>query len=1238
MKKHTKIRIFLSTCIAGLAAVFCGVLFSSTLAVEASAETTLAGYKTDGSSVRIYEVDDEGNYNDTTRNGIRFHVEMPMDSVLNGDALIPDAAVTNERNGSFKLADGFKTYTLIIPTNRLSGELTRDTANVMELDTTEYWFKDREGNAESVAYVYGLPKNQYTTSLSFRGIICSVAEDGTETLIASTEVSERCMAYVAKKAYQDTEIGAVSWGEDGALNEDALGKIKTYIPIYNVTYNVDGATTSEEVWWGDAPKKAPTGDFNTWYNEDTSEEINVTETMSYATSQNITLTSTSAAYFTLTGVEYTTSGFNVYATLPTKNFAHETELKPETIDMQKADGTKVSATAVSVIVGGGAGADAISKISISFDYTSISNGDTLTILKSSHFYNEGTLYELELDYDFVYNNKVWELPLGQIVQRDILVIENYTEPGANGVEENIRVTFENDFLVNGNATLSGDGKVYITRKEDGRVDYITNGYYYWNQGANKILEMPQGSNLWGEKNGDVLTIEAGTRLVQNNGYYVFQDTITATFDGGSNWNFTTEEYKIDTSAFTAAYTRQEGNKIYIDVHTATQWADHHVKVVCNDGTLTYHDTDNVTTLDPNEIYYHGENGNQILRIHLDRFSVTGDWVTIPKNTEFWVGNKIYILQEDVISYFVDTSVNSSGLGSTWVTNPTIKEVSKDDMTTIYWYEDNVRYQTSSVWSSAENNRVVVDGTYIEGDGVICEGTTYSRFHYYGGANSLLELKDVTFGENGGSVTLKAGTILWLFNNVDASYTGAYELSEDITIEVSGAAGSQIYKEKEVLRISQGDFVSVYNDGSHGGEIRLHMASVAITKYVYATVEGSATLNGNPTTTAFVYGYKDGTYTGNTIVAFTGEGFGGAFQAATAGDRVKIADGTKLWLADGSGYVYVDGDIEYIYNGSAYAPANAQYTITFNTGAAQVNVNGAPVTSYTVNAGGSVTFSVTVGDGYVLSSVEGATDNGDGTYTIANVIENKTVTVTTKQVIKLTADSISLIEVYNSDSVGYRLHLEKTDEISVITGGNYGISCSQSVFLKLGGVETTPTKYNYFGLIDSTNHQMLEFICDITKMTYGDTICIKQDTAFTVGAILLRAQEDICFIYTQGNEWMAYKDQKLETDSLDILHNVYNDGNELRIVIDDQSETHYGFAYFEGKMTCGSKTSDVVFIYGGNSPQYKGYTIIGFRGVKMEAGDIIIIEEGSKIYVPTGYYEIEQEIRILYDGNTWSIVN
>ena len=41
---------------------------------------------------------------------------------------------------------------------------------------------------------------------------------------------------------------------------------------------------------------------------------------------------------------------------------------------------------------------------------------------------------------------------------------------------------------------------------------------------------------------------------------------------------------------------------------------------------------------------------------------------------------------------------------------------------------------------------------------------------------------------------------------------------------------------------------------------------------------------------------------------------------------------------------------------------------------------------------------------------------------------------------------------------------------------------------------------------------------------------------------------------------------------------------------------------------------------------------------MEAGDIIIIEEGSKIYVPTGYYEIEQEIRILYDGNTWSIVN
>ena len=123
MKRYKKIRIFLSTCIVGLASVFCGVLFSSVSSIDASAETTLAGYKTDGSSVRIYELDDDNNYIDTTRKGIRFHVEMPMDSALNGDALIPDSSVRNERNGSFKLADGFKTYTLVIPTSKLESAL-----------------------------------------------------------------------------------------------------------------------------------------------------------------------------------------------------------------------------------------------------------------------------------------------------------------------------------------------------------------------------------------------------------------------------------------------------------------------------------------------------------------------------------------------------------------------------------------------------------------------------------------------------------------------------------------------------------------------------------------------------------------------------------------------------------------------------------------------------------------------------------------------------------------------------------------------------------------------------------------------------------------------------------------------------------------------------------------------------------------------------------------------------------
>ena len=168
--------------------------------------------------------------------------------------------------------------------------------------------------------------------------------------------------------------------------------------------------------------------------------------------------------------------------------------------------------------------------------------------------------------------------------------------------------------------------------------------------------------------------------------------------------------------------------------------------------------------------------------------------------QFWVGGKVYKLTENIISYFVDTKQwNESkqqwdGKGATWITNPAITEITKDNFTSITWYQSNIRFETNELWSTCPNNKVIMDDTYIDGDGVVITGSNYSGFYYYGQTNKLFEMQGVNFSEDGGSVTLKKGTFFWLFDNVDFTFVSGYELAEDITISISGATGSQIYKD------------------------------------------------------------------------------------------------------------------------------------------------------------------------------------------------------------------------------------------------------------------------------------------------------------------------------------------------------------------------------------------------------------------------------------------------------------
>ena len=1123
----------LLTCFAVFTTMLCAAFGVGALKpTQAKAEDgTLSStvYQTDGASVRVFKWNGS-SYEGTDRQGIRFHVETGANYLIPGTSTPLLDTTQKNQNGSYKMAEGYKSYTLIIPTRLMGGsnDLTKDLNKVMAIETTEYWFSDKDGNWESVAYIHNIPQKWYTDEYTYRGIVVKV--DGeTETPVMWTPMERRSLAWVAKQAYLDTIDESTNLWDTAENDATAAPLIKEFIPTYTINY-ADGSAP-EKVLWGD--KIVGVDAEKTYYDETNHEPIDVTKPLEMAMSTTITLSGATVSNFVFTGVEYTDEGFNVFATLPTGHFGHDVELEPSTIDMVTDTGKVIKATSAIVHVEG-TGSDAVSKLMIGFSYENISNGTTLTILKTTHFYNNGNLYNLSKDYTFEYYNQTWELPLGQITLVNIETIINYTET-VNGTDEHdVRITFKENFLINGDVAFKNadgtDAKITITCPENNNQvkKTISDGYYYWNQGGAKILEIPgaKGGNFWGEHDGDVMTIPAGTRVYQNNGYYLVSETITATFNGGGSdgkWVFEPKYHEIDASHFLSAYTRQEGDVIYIDVTTQDRWATECVEVVCNDGQVTYHHTDNVTKHELINTFYHGENNHQILRFHLHEFSVTGDWVTIPAGIEFWVGNDVYTLTEEVKSYFVDTKQWNSeeqqwdGKGATWITNHKIEDVFLTDFTSIQWYENNIRFETKDIWSTKANNKVIIDDTYINGVGVETHGTNYNGFYYYGGTNNLLEMQGVNFDATGGSVTLKAGIFFWLFDNQNHfAYVNGYHLAEDIVIQVSGVTGSPIYKDVEVYSITKADIASLVNDGAHDGEIRVHLNSKIVTNmYGAGEVEGSATLKGkattSATTSAYVYAEHPtiGGYTGNTIIAFTGA-FGKPFQATNKGDLVTIAAGTKVWLSNSAGYVTFAEELNYVWNGSAYVP-QTEHNVTINSAVTIKDMDGDEITGpITAKTGKRVTFEVVIPENYMLASVTNATKTGDNTYTTDYLFDDVTVTVNCFKPISIEQSSIeSIIAYYDKDNPndfeGFRLQLKATDEINAVATKYNGVF-DGTIEMKVGAT-TAPTTFRYYG----DGNRMIAIGCDISGMEAGDYLTIKAGSIFIYDTGIFKVESDINII-------------------------------------------------------------------------------------------------------------------------------
>ena len=236
----------------------------------------------------------------------------------------------------------------------------------------------------------------------------------------------------------------------------------------------------------------------------------------------------------------------------------------------------------------------------------------------------------------------------------------------------------------------------------------------------------------------------------------------------------------------------------------------------------------------------------------------------------------------------------------------------------------------------------------------------------------------------------------------------------VTYTITATAGTGGTAQPATQTVTAGQDASVAVAASDGyciqqitvdGDVQFTAADASRTEYTvqFPAVDASHTVEAS---FAQVY----------TVTARIGEGgtvkLGG--QSVTDGDSAAfLADDTltftvepeKGWqiegvTANGSPLTGTNGSYTYTVKGDCTIAVTFQkltYTITANIGAGGT----ASISSEKVEHGGSVTVTVTPDEGYTVGSVQTAggtslTLNADGTYTLANVTEDQTITVTFQQ--------------------------------------------------------------------------------------------------------------------------------------------------------------------------------------------------------------------------------------------------
>ena len=999
MRKFSfKLKTFLISTLSALAVVFCAISFMPTIySAKADGKIDASVFQTDGASVRVFETlrDDNGNliFNETTRTGIRFHVEMG-DGYLYGGQKVIDTTVTNERNGSFKLADGFKTYTLILPTRLLDGDLTFSTGKALKIDTSEYWFKDSDGNLESVAYVWDIPAHRLTDNFSYRGVLCTVAQDGTETVVAQTNLAERCIAEVSKLARQtaldEAEEGNYRWGED--KHAKSLEILQGFIPTYNITYKVNGQETYETVFWGDEPQHVPTeGAKGAWYDKEAHEEVDLSGTLDFAESRTLVLETTSSDEFVLTGVAaYTNnngkSGVKIYATLHSDKFSYNQELDIHAINVEyEGSGTFDGITGVWTMEDEEAGGQM--RLFFAFDSSKMVSGDKIIIKGDSIFYANGVMYKLTEDYTIDYDGISYGMFLGYLNNSHIKSIYNAPEDtNEDDVDDEftIRVEFHEDIMITDAFKFVNDSSttpVYVERKNGDKIKII-GGEYYWNNGAFKILELiaendtTKGTSAYGIESGDKLKVLAGTKLVQNGGYYVFEDEMYAEFvksnapeyeRTGGYWTIGTQKAAFGISEFATTGENvidAHGNK-EMRINTATHWFTTtptlSIENMSSAPYGAYFTKADGTKIEITEFVYHGQdNGNggnyQILGIRGNIGENAGDMITIIAGTRFWSGNVYYTISEEVHFYFN---------GTYWVTNfdkTSFGELDASSFNGRIHHHDGTQirmYFTSPLAGLTDDPDT--SNTWQIGKGSITmNGIPYTSLTYhYWDANSVFliinqgtaSVSPVGIDLFHDTLVIEEGTTLWsgavayqFTERLEFRYIGyepegnmpqAWVLVRENNVNVAKANISELTNEPNEIRLWLNGNGKVLNT-DYSGEMLIDTRNPVL-------------FNGNVVTKGL---YHSQTYNMVSLYGVSG---------ANDGDYFKIPAGSVWWTPQ-NGTVTFTEELFYTF-------VNRNWVNGDHRATASVTANNASVSGVEHMAKGQTyTATITANSGYVISKV------------------------------------------------------------------------------------------------------------------------------------------------------------------------------------------------------------------------------------------------------------------------------